>query len=48
MMVFESEAAFEGAAYVPALDLRRHNGGMDILGGNEARGRWSPRWPGKT
>ncbi len=36
MMVFESEAAFEGAAY--ALDLRRRNGvHMDILDGNEAR-----------
>jgi D-amino-acid dehydrogenase len=36
MMVFESEATFEGAAY--ALDLRRRNGvHMDILDGNEAR-----------
>jgi D-amino-acid dehydrogenase len=36
MMTFESEAAFEGAAY--ALDLRRRNGvHMDILDGNEAR-----------
>ena len=36
MMVFESEAAFESAAY--ALDLRRRNGvHMDILDGNEAR-----------
>lgn len=36
MMVFESEAAFAGAAY--ALDLRRRNGvHMDILDGNEAR-----------
>jgi D-amino-acid dehydrogenase len=36
MMVFESEAAFEGAAY--ALDLRRRHGvHMDILDGNEAR-----------
>ena len=36
MMTFESEAAFEGAAY--ALDLRRRHGvHMDILDGNEAR-----------
>ena len=36
MMTFESEAAFEAAAY--ALDLRRRNGvHMDILDGNEAR-----------
>ena len=36
LMTFESEAAFEGAAY--ALDLRRRNGvHMDILDGNEAR-----------
>jgi D-amino-acid dehydrogenase len=36
MMVFESEATFEGAAY--ALDLRRRHGvHMDILDGNEAR-----------
>jgi D-amino-acid dehydrogenase len=36
MMVFESEATFEAAAY--ALDLRRRNGvHMDILDGNEAR-----------
>ena len=35
-MTFESEAAFEGAAY--ALDLRRRHGvHMDILDGNEAR-----------
>jgi D-amino-acid dehydrogenase len=36
MMVFESDAAFEGASY--ALDLRRRHGvHMDILDGNEAR-----------
>ena len=36
MMVFESDAAFEGATY--ALDLRRRHGvHMDILDGNEAR-----------
>jgi len=36
LMTFESEAAFEGAAY--ALDLRRRHGvHMDILDGNEAR-----------
>jgi D-amino-acid dehydrogenase len=36
MMTFESEAAFEGAAY--ALDLRRRHGvHMDVLDGNEAR-----------
>ncbi|MCW5746352.1 MAG: FAD-binding oxidoreductase [Alphaproteobacteria bacterium] len=36
LMVFESEAAFAGAAY--ALDLRRRHGvHMDILDGNEAR-----------
>ena len=36
MMVFESDSAFEGAAY--ALDLRRRHGvHMDILDGNEAR-----------
>lgn len=36
MMVFESEATFEGAAY--ALDLRRRHGvHMDVLDGNEAR-----------
>ena len=36
MMTFESEAAFDGAAY--ALDLRRRHGvHMDILDGNEAR-----------
>lgn len=36
MMTFESEAAFESAAY--ALDLRRRNGvHMDVLDGNEAR-----------
>ncbi len=36
LMVFESEAAFEGAAY--GLDLRRRHGvHMDILDGNEAR-----------
>jgi D-amino-acid dehydrogenase len=36
MMVFESEEAFENAAY--ALDLRRRNGvHMDVLDGNEAR-----------
>ena len=36
MMVFESEATFESAAY--ALDLRRRHGvHMDVLDGNEAR-----------
>ncbi len=36
LMVFESEAAFEGAAY--GLDLRRRHGvHMDILDGDEAR-----------
>jgi len=36
MMTFESQAAFEGAAY--ALDLRRRHGvHMDVLDGNEAR-----------
>jgi D-amino-acid dehydrogenase len=36
MMTFESEAAFDGAAY--ALDIRRRHGvHMDILDGNEAR-----------
>lgn len=36
LMTFESEAAFEGAAY--ALELRRRHGvHMDILDGNEAR-----------
>ncbi|HYD06799.1 MAG TPA: FAD-binding oxidoreductase [Reyranella sp.] len=36
LLTFESEAAFEGAAY--ALDLRRRNGvHMDILDGNEVR-----------
>jgi D-amino-acid dehydrogenase len=36
LMTFESEAAFEGAAY--ALDLRRRHGvHMDVLDGNEAR-----------
>lgn len=36
LMTFESEAAFEGAAY--ALDIRRRHGvHMDVLDGNEAR-----------